>query len=211
MKIVVFGASGATGRQVVSQALAAGHEVTAFVRDPLRAPAAHPALRVAVGQVTSDQEAVTGAVRGQDAVLSTLGTSRDRQGMLSPTVHAAALPVIVAAMRETGVRRVVYQSSLGVGESVADTPALLRLLYRPLARVFADKAAGEAALRAGGLEWTLVYPVMMTNGPRTRTYRTGEHLKLTGLPRVSRADVADFMLREAGAPAYPYKIAMITG
>jgi putative NADH-flavin reductase len=151
-------------------------------------------------------------VAGQDAVLSALGTTRDRQGLRSPDIHVSAIPVIVAAMKETGVSRVVYQSSLGVGDSVAQTPVALRLMYRlALSRVYADKAAGERVLRDSGLDWTLVYPVLMSNGPRTGGYRTGEHLKLRGAPRVSRADVADFLVREAGERAFPQKVAVIAG
>ncbi|SHN01948.1 NAD(P)-dependent oxidoreductase [Actinacidiphila paucisporea] len=209
MRIAVFGSTGATGRQVVAQALAAGHEVTAFVRDPAKAPPARDGLRIAVGQVTSDQAAVTAAVSGADAVVSALGTERNLQGLRSPTVMAQATPRIVRAMEEAEVGRLVWLSGLGVGDTMAQVPALPRLAYRVLGRVYADKAAGEQLLRRSSLDWTLVYPVMLTNGARTGRYRHGERLELRGVPTVSRADVADFVLGRVTAGDYLRKIAVI--
>lgn len=212
MRIAVFGANGATGREVVRQALVAGHEVTAFVRSAAKAPQERPGLRVAVGEVTYDQSAVDAAVAGQDAVLSALGSTRSWQGLRHPAVMAEAVPVIVRAMASTGVRRLVFLSALGVGGTAGDVPPVPRALFRMfLGPLFADKQAGERVLRDSGLDWTLVYPVMLTNGPHTGAYRVGEHLGLKGLPRVSRADVADFMLRETVERAYVGKTAVVAG
>lgn len=210
MRITVFGSTGATGRQVVAQALAAGHEVTAFLRDEAKAPPARDGLRVVTGQVTSDQAAVTAAVAGADAVVSALGTERSRQGLRAPAVMAGATPRIVGAMQEAGVDRVVWLSALGVGDTLEQVPTLPRLGYRVLRRVYADKAAGEALLRRSPLAWTLVYPVMLTNRARTGRYRHGERLELHGVPTVSRADVADFMLGRLTAGDYLRKIAVIS-
>jgi putative NADH-flavin reductase len=206
MRIVVFGANGRTGRQIVAQALAAGHEVTAFVRDPAKAPGPHPRLRVAVGEVTCDQEAVAAAVTGQDAVLSALGSPSTWSGLLHPTLTVEAAPVIVRAMRGAGVRRLVFLSAHGVGETRDEGPASFRLMYRFLGPVFGDKAAGERVLRDDALDWTLVYPVMLVGARRTGTYRAGEKLPLSGLLRISRGDVADFMLRETEERAYVRKV-----
>jgi putative NADH-flavin reductase len=209
VRIVVFGSTGATGRQVVAQALASGHEVTAFLRDPAKAPPARDGLRVVVGQVTSEQAAVTAAVAGADAVVSALGVERSWQGLRSPTVMASAAPLIIRAMREAAVDRLVWLSGLGVGDTLAQVPALPRLSYRALRRVYADKAAAEQLLRRSPLEWTLVYPVMLTNGARTGRYQHGERLELRGVPRVSRADVADFMLGRLTAGDYLRKTAVV--
>lgn len=210
MRILVLGANGRTGRLIVAQGLAAGHEMTAFVRDPAKAPPAHPRLRVAVGEVTYDQEAVTAAVEGQDAVLSALGSPSTWRGLTRPSLTVEAAPVVVGAMRDAAVRRLVFLSAHGVGDSAAEGPWAYRALYRVfLGPVFADKAAGERLLRASGLDWTLVYPVMLTGGRPSGAYRVGERLELTGLPRVSRADVADFMLREAAEGAWVHRVAEI--
>lgn len=212
MRITVFGSTGATGRQVVAQALAAGHEVTAFTRDPAKAPPARDGLRVAVGQVTSDQDAVTAAVTGSDAVVSTLGTERSWRGLRSPEVMVQAAPRIVRGMEEAGVGRLVWLSGLGVGDTLAQVPPLPRLNYRALlGRVYADKAAGEQVLRRSSLDWTLVYPVMFTNRARTGRYRHGERLELRGVPTVSRADVADFIIGRLTAGDYLHKIAVVSG
>jgi putative NADH-flavin reductase len=210
VRIVVFGSTGATGRQLVARALAAGHEVTAFVRDPAKAPPARDGLTVAVGQVASDQDAVTAAVTGADAVACTLGTERTWRGLRAPTLMADAAPRIVRAMREAEVDRLVWLSGLGVGDTLAEVPPLPRLAYRLLlGRVYADKAAGERVLRRSGLAWTLVYPVMLTNGARTGRYRHGERLELHGMPTVSRADVADFMLGRLTSGDYLRRIAVV--
>lgn len=210
MKIVVFGANGATGRQVVAQALAAGHEVTAFVRGADKAPVPHPRLRVVVGEVTSDQRAVTEAVTGHDAVISALGGDRTPKGLVAATVIRRSTPVLVRAMEEAGVGRVVFLSAFGVGESADRLPLPSRILYKVLlGLVFADKEAGERVLRGSRLDWTLVYAAMLTNGARTHGYRAGEHLDLKGLARISRADVAEFMLQETVERAYVHKIVVV--
>src|SRR5688500_3399097 len=115
MQILILGASGATGRQIVAQALDRGDRVTAFVRDPARLPLTHPGLRMVQGDV-SDAAAVARAMQGQDAVLSALGVGR-------PLRHDAAVVAgighVIAAMRAGGVRRLVYLSFTGVRESRA--------------------------------------------------------------------------------------------
>jgi putative NADH-flavin reductase len=211
MKIIVFGATGKTGRQVVQQALDAGHDVTAFVRDPARMQLDDPRLRVAAGQVTVGQAAVTAAVDGHDAVISALGSSQTLRGMRSPMIMSQATPVIIQAMTETGVDRLVFLSALGVGDSYAQAPPVLKLIYKLfLGPVYADKAAGERLLRDSSLNWTLVYPVLLTNGPHTGSYRSGESLELTGMPRISRADVADFMVSQLSSPAYKRAVAVVS-
>ncbi|NUS17174.1 MAG: NAD(P)H-binding protein, partial [Streptomyces sp.] len=177
---------------------------------PARAPHAHDGLTVAVGRVTADQAAVTAAVTGADAVVSALGVERTWRGLRSPTVMAEAAQRIVAGMREAEVGRLVWLSGLGVGDTLAEVPLLPRLGYRALlGRVYADKAAGERLLRRSGLDWTLVYPVMLTNGARTGRYRHGERLALRGVPTVSRADVADFILGRVTSGDYLHKIAVV--
>lgn len=203
MRILVLGATGLTGTQVVRRALGAGHEVTALVRDPARLEVSGAALRVAVGEVTRDVAAVTAAAEGCDAAISALGSGRSLKSVLAPAVMAEAMPVIVRALDGAGVTRLVFLSSLGVGDTWARTPAPLKAMYRPaLSRVFADKAAGERVLRASDLDWTLVCPPLLSNGRYTGRYAAGTDLELSGAPRISRADVADFMVAQAGSDAF---------
>ncbi len=193
-KILVLGATGATGREVVSQGLQQGHEVTAFVRRPERMTTRSERLRLIVGDVTSDGGALDDAVRSQEVVISALGIGKSfrPRGFI-----ARSVPRILEAMRRQRVGRLVFTSAFGLGDTWRDTPILPRIFIRTLLRVvYADKAAGEELLRRSELDWTLVYPTGLTNGPRTGRYRVGERLKLTGFPTISRADLADFLLRQ---------------
>jgi putative NADH-flavin reductase len=211
MKIIVFGATGKTGRELVRQALEAGHQVTAFVRDPAHLEVHHPRLEVAVGQVTSDQAAVTSAVKGHDAVITALGTEQTVSGMRSPGLMSQAMPTIIRAMTDTGVDRLVSLSAFGVGDSRREAPLFLRIMYGLfLGRVFADKAVGEQLLRDSELDWTLVYPVLLTDGPQTGGYRSDAHLQPGRRWRISRANVADFMLSQLRDPSYSRKVAVLT-
>ena len=92
-----------------------------------------------------------------------------------------------------------------------DAPVLMRVLYRLLMKqVFEDKAASEDQLRSSDLDWTIVYPVMLTNGPRTESYRVGEKMALNGFATISRADVADFILKQLGDRSFLRKTAVVS-
>jgi putative NADH-flavin reductase len=207
-KILVLGATGPTGREVVSQALEQGHQVTAFVRDPKRMPITHDRLRLVTGDVTDEGPALPAAIRGQDVVISALGVGMTFK---SHDLIVRSMPRIVAGMEPQGVTRLIFTSAFGVGSTWIDVPPFLRIIMRLLLRdVYADKAAGEEVLRRSQLDWTLVYPVGLTHGPRTGRYRVGERLPLHGLPRVSRADLAAFLLAEINDPTYVRKGVLIS-
>ena len=205
MKLLVFGASGPTGSHLVSQALEQGHEITALVRNP--ASLAAGKIKVIAGDA-QDPAAVAEAVRGQDAVLSALGR---RKAFSSANLMVNSMRAIVPAMESHRVRRLILMSSFGVGGSAREAPLLPRLFFRTLLRdIFADKQAAEEVVRRSALEWTIVYPVLLTDGPRTGNYRVGEHLALSGFPKISRADVADFMLKELYDAEYLKRIAVVS-
>lgn len=206
MNLLVFGASGPTGRLVLDQARAAGHALTAFARDPARVPAA--GVRVAVGDAT-DPAAVAAAMPGHDAVLCTLGV---RNTARSGRLMERSLSAIAAAMERTGTRRLVVLSALGVGATRAQAPWLPRLMYALLLReIFADKEAGELVVCAGPLDWTIVYPPLLTDGPPSADYRAGERLALAGFPRISRASVAHFMLAALGSARWVRRRVIVSG
>jgi uncharacterized protein YbjT (DUF2867 family) len=193
-RILVLGATGGTGRHVVEQAVAMDLDVTVLVRRPDRLPATSRPLRIVTGDIRADSAAVRSAYAGQDAVVSALGIG---QSFKPHGLIAHAAPLIVAAMREHGVRRLVFTSAFGVGATWQDVPLVPRLFMKTLLRdVYADKAAGERVIMGSGLDWTIVYPAGLTNGPRSGTVRVGERLKLAGFPRVSRADVATVLLQQ---------------
>jgi putative NADH-flavin reductase len=204
----VLGATGPTGRQVVTQALELGHEVTAFVRNPKRLPITHNRLRILTGDVLDDGQTLPDAVRGHDAVISALGVGLTFK---SRDLIARAIPRLVAAMQSQRVSRLIFTSAFGVGSTWIDVPPVPRIMLRLLLRdVYADKAAGEEVLRRSQLDWTLVYPVTLTHGARTGRYRVGERLALRGLPRVSRADLAAFLLAQIEDPTYIRKGVLIS-
>jgi putative NADH-flavin reductase len=205
MKLLLLGATGPTGRQLLSQALELGHAITALARSPEKLNA-EDHLVVRAGDAT-DPESLDAAVAGQEAVLSALGV----RSPLGDNLIAPSLRALVPAMQQHGVRRLIWLSALGVGQTRDQAPAMLRLPFSTiLRRIGRDKAAGEDYLRSSDLEWTLVYPPALTNGPRTGSYRSGETVNVRGLPRISRADVAEFMLAQLENTAYLRKNAIVT-
>src|SRR5262249_39588325 len=152
-RLLVLGATGGTGRHVVEQAVAIGLDVTALVRAPARLPATNGSVRIVTGDIRTDSPEVRGAFANQDAVVSALGVG---QSFKSNGLIARAAPLIVGAMREHGVRRLVFTSAFGVGSTWRDTPLVPRLFMKTLLRnVYADKAAGEQAIKDSGLDWTI--------------------------------------------------------
>src|SRR5688572_330021 len=203
MNILVFGASGQTGRAVVREALARGHSVSAFIRDAAKLSIAHTALRVIRGDV-GDAAAIAQALPGHDAVVSTLGVG-------SPLAHddvvINGVKTILRAMQAANMRRLIYQSFIGVTESRAAVGFILRFIAPlPLRHEIADHETKEALIRASGLDWTIVRPPKLTNGPRSSGYRAGEDLTTwVPLPMLSRADVAHFIVGELEAPKFVQK------
>lgn len=195
MKLAVFGASGRTGRPLVEQALASGHEVTAFVRDPSKLGMEHERLTVVEGDV-KDSEKVREAVEGADAVLSALGHTKSS----AKDVQTVGTENIVAAMQESGVRRLVSLTGAGVGDP-KDEPklfdkaitTLLKLLQKDVLRDAEDHAR---VIEKSGLDWVIVRGPMLTEGEKKGEYRVGYVGKNSGT-KISRADVADFMLQQA--------------
>ena len=208
MKFLVLGATGATGGLVLQDATTAGHEVIAYARDPAKL-ARRNHLTAVAGDVR-DAEALAGAMHGVDAVISTLGLgkAKDPANLILDSTRA-----LVRAAQDSGTKRLVIMSAFGVGESLAKASALARFLYRGGKATFADKAAGERILTASLLDWTLAYPVLLTNKPATgpaRAVDLAQLDRLPGLPRISRADVAAFLLDTAVDGSWPRHTVVLT-
>jgi uncharacterized protein YbjT (DUF2867 family) len=188
MNLLVLGATGRTGSLVVEQALAAGHTVTALVRSPEKLTTVNSKLRVVTGQAT-DTAAVSRALEGADAVISTLGGKG--------SVIADSTQAIVAAAREAGVNRVVVLSSWLVERDRMD--AVTRLLTGiAMGPVIKDQNAGEQMLRRSDLEWTIVYASMLSDGPaKGSVVVLPDGSKRRMSEKISRADVAAWMLQTA--------------
>lgn len=201
MKVAVFGSTGSVGRLIVEKALEQGHTVTAFARDPARLGIEHPQLRIVQGDALDPAAAET-AVRGQDAVLCALGAGA------KGGIRAEGTRNIVRAMEKTGVRRLVCQSSLGVGDSRQNLTFFWKhIMFGLLLRAaYADHVSQEEHVMRSRLDWTIVRPGAFTDGPRTGRYRHGfaPHDKAIA-HKVSRADVADFMLKQLTDSTYVHK------
>lgn len=208
MKLVVFGASGGTGQEIVKQALDQNHEVTAFVRDPKKLTIKHSKLRIVDGDVLQDQSAIASAVTGQDAIICALGVANS---LKSAGLIAGGLAAIVPAAKRQEVRRLILISAFGVGDSSRNAPLVPRLMYRLLlGDIYRDKRAGEDMVKASDRDWTIIHPVMLTNGPKTGTYRSGERLELHGIPKIPRADVAHFALSQLADKTFLRKTVVIS-
>ncbi len=191
MNVLIFGATGDTGRELVKQALGQGHTVTGFSRHANELKNPFPEVRVIQADVT-DMATVDQSVQGQDAVLSALGSSSlKRNPALTKGVEN-----IVRAMEQHNVRRLVYQSSLGVGDSRERVGFLIRYIIIPLVlrNAISDHEDKERIIKQSNLNWVIVRPAGLRNEPLTGEYRVGEDLEFGA--RISRADVADFMLKQ---------------
>ena len=207
MTILILGATRGVGRQLLGQALEAGHGVTAFARTAATLPA-QPRLRVVGGSVADDTALLAETMRGQDVVISALGKGMT---LKSEGLIERSVPPILAAMRASGVRRLIFTSAIGVGDTLRDAPLFSRLMIRFLLKdIYADKIAGERHILRSDLDWTLVQPSQLTDGPLTGTYRAGERLALRGMPKISRADTAHFILNQLNEAAYLRKVVLIS-
>lgn len=206
MRFTVFGATGGTGRQLVQQALDAGHEVTAVVRDPARLPVRDEAsvrqrLEVVTADVT-DPDALVPAIAGRDAVLSALGApSNQTAGIASRGTRA-----ILRAMKEGGVRRYLGVSAAPVGPWGEGETLLFRTVAAPLVRralraVYADLAVMEDVVRESGAEWTIVRPPRLTDKLANGTYQRVIGGNVQRSHTVPRADLATAMLAMVEDPA----------
>lgn len=204
MRIVVFGASGGTGRELVKQGLAQGHEVTAFVRNPA-AFTGGDQLHVVVGDAL-DAKAVAVAIVGQDVVLSALGGTLGDDTLLPESIGH-----ILAAMKREGVRRLIVLGASGVWPGAAkrlSTPMRIMaqildatLLKKP----FRAQRAMQMRIQASETEWIVVQPPRLLNKPGTGSFRVdGEALPADGI-RIARADVATFMLAQLSSAEWMRK------
>ena len=193
MRVLIVGATGGTGRALVADALERGHQVTAFARRPEKVRARHERLTVTRGDVL-DKASVDAAVAGQDAVLCALGHKR----WLGPTrILSEGTRNLVIAMEWFGVRRLVCETSLGIGDSWGR----MGLYYTAFVGVFilpfyfADKVRQERIVRESKLEWVVVRPGALNNGRPRGVVRHGPSVgSWIWTVRISRADVAAFML-----------------
>ena len=188
MKIVLLGATGGTGKEVLAQALASGYDVTAVVRSPERLSFTDPELTVVQGDAT-DAGVLAKAMAGGDALISTLGSK-------GSTLITDSTRAIVEAAATTGLRRVIVMSSFAVNRDQLNGVAKV-VTGLVMKTQVADKTAGESLLRESGLDWTIVHACKLTNEPRGTGTRVVPPTETVGLGnKVARADVAAWMLSQ---------------
>jgi putative NADH-flavin reductase len=203
MKLVVLGATGGTGLQIVRQSIDLGHSVTAFVRSPGKLSKFADRIAIAEGDLLNTDE-LANVLVGHDAVLSCFGP---RLPVSKADAHLLQQfsTALTAAMLCARIRRVVIESVAFLFKDSVFPPAYLlgRLLFP---RIVRDASAMEEVIEKSGLEWTLVRPPELTDKPHTGKYRVrAGHLPRFGFS-ISRADVADFMLKAAGDPSAISKV-----
>ena len=211
MRILVVGASQGTGALVVKDALARGHDVTAFARSPNKLGFDHPKLRKLAGDF-HQKDSIDAAVPGHDAVIVTASATTLSAFKDNPQYFSAGTALVIAAMQRANVRRLVVLSALGVGESYNLLPPLLGpLMVKFLLKVpFADHAVQEAQVRSSGLDWVVARPGRLTDGPAKKAYKKTAVLEKVPAA-IARGDVADFLVEAATGKQWLNKAVQLGG
>ena len=208
MKLTIFGATGRTGHYLLERAVAAGHDVTVLVRHPAKLSLQNPRLKVMPGNLT-DALQVAQAVTGAEVVISALGPAGN-----APVFEISeGTQNIISAMQQHGVRRLVISAGAGVGDP-NDAPKVFNrvmnvLLKLAAGNVYEDMRRTVELVRASGLDWTVVRVPRLTEDPPTGAVKVGYVGKGMGV-RLSRSDMAEFMLKQAADKTYVCKAPAIS-
>jgi len=204
MKLILFGATGGTGSQLVEQAIEQEYNVTAFARSPEKIQLTNKRLEIVKGNVL-DMASIENAMQSHDAVLCTLGVSNI---MDKTKLRANGTANIISAMEKMRIKRLICQSALGTGSSHVFLPFYYKCFLIPLfmKRLYKDHSIQEKHIKNSKLEWTIVRPGILTNGRRTGVYKHGFTTdNKAATVKISRADTADFMLKQLTNNRYLYK------
>ena len=208
MKVLVIGATGPTGKEIVKQGLAQGHEITALVRDASKMASGDPKLHALAGDVLNPAD-VDAAVAGQEAVVCSLGTGVTFKHV---TLFSHGTRHLLDAMRKHAVRRIVAITGIGAGDSRGHggffydrviEPTLLRTIYE-------DKDRQEDLLRHSDRDWIIVRPAQLTNDAPKGVYRVLLDLTRIKASQIARADVAEFVLRQLSSDEFVHKTPLLT-
>lgn len=197
MKIIVFGATGGVGRHVVNQALQAGYEVTAFVRDLTKLQIENDHLHVVRGDATNAEE-VSAAIAGHDAVVSCLGSNK----MVAKSTQLEEMTQhIVAGMEAHHVKRIVYTASAGINNELPGVGG--KMVMKMLQNVLTDHRHAVDLIQAHkDLQYTIIRPLGLTNDDYTGEYREAKEGVPENARNIPRADVAHFILKALGDDTY---------
>lgn len=199
MRILVFGATGGTGKQVISQGLEQGYAMTAFVRNPALLATNHKKLAIIQGNILHAKE-VTDAIQGHDGIISTLGNKTSTAFWQASTIISDGLKNIVQGMHTNRVKRLIFVTSFGVvSEIFLPQKVFIKVVLK---NIFADIPLQEKIIKESGLDWTIVRPGRLTAGEKIGKYTVGEHIPIGVFSHISRADVADFLLKNVTTTKY---------
>lgn len=190
--ILIFGATGRTGKNLINQGLAQGYDITAFVRDPHRLQIQNKHLDILTGSISNPSQ-VSKAINEQDVIISVLGNKTSQALGKTITTISEATKNILKGMLKKKVKRLIFVTSFGVSDNIFFPEKLfIRLVLR---NIFADIPNQEKLIKESGLEWTIVRPARLTNGAGIGSYKAKENLPINLFSHISRSDVADFLLK----------------
>ena len=208
MNLLIIGASRGIGAQLLKQSLQAGHVVTALARHFQELPHHPERLRTISGDIL-DEAQVREAMAGQEAVCLTIGVGVTRKPV---TVFSQGTKNVLAAMAEHKVQRLLCITGIGAGDSKGHGGFLYDRIFKPLLlkTIYEDKDRQEALIKASATDWTIVRPGFLTNGPLTGNYRVITDVSGVTAGKISRADVAHFLLAELSANRYLGQTPLLT-
>ncbi len=201
--VLIIGASKGIGLEALKQALAAGHTVRALARSASSIQVEHPNLEKIDGDAL-DPAAVRHALTGVDVVIQSLGLAASPDLILRPVrLFSDATRILVDAMEEIGPKKLICVTGFGAGNSRGRGGLVYNAaFFLLLGRAYDDKDVQEQIVRRSGLEWMIVRPVILTNGPKTGAYRVLTNPRDWGFGCISRADVGDFLVKQIDDDTY---------
>jgi putative NADH-flavin reductase len=208
MRILIIGATRGIGLQVLKQALLKNHDITVLARVPKKVPIEHERLKVIEGDVR-DNRAVGSATEGQDVVISCIGIMPTRKPV---SVFSEGIKNVLEAMEKNGVRLLISVTGIGVGDSRGHGGFFYDKVFQPLLlkTIYEDKDREEALIKDSKVNWIIVRPGFLTNGPETAKYRALTDMTGDKAGKISRADVAHFILNQLDSSEYLSQTPLLT-
>jgi putative NADH-flavin reductase len=208
MKIAIIGASRGIGAELLKASIEDNHEVTALVRDPTKLNTIIPGLKVIKGNIL-DPSSVNAAITGQDASCVCIGIPPTRKPV---DVFSLGTQNVLNAIDKGSNQKFILVTGIGAGDSKGHGGFFYDRIINPLllGNSYADKDRAESIVKASNLEWLIVRPGFLTNGLRTGKYRVIDNLSGVTAGKISRADVADFILKQLASPTYFGKTPLVT-